>query len=110
MAPAQLSGVAGHQHGDSWKAIGDYERRSDFVVVAGGKMKCPTRYPTSWCSNGNYTRKYLKKHPQRHPHVAPPQSLCYMSISNGELGPSKGSQMSDGTSSPPYGRRPARVA
>lgn len=36
---------------ETLKAIGDYERRSDFVVVAGGKMKCPTRYPTrSWCS------------------------------------------------------------
>ena len=77
MAPAPAVRRAGHQHGDS-EAIGDYERRSDFVVVAGGKNEVPDEVPDEkLVLHGNCTRKYLKKHPNAiHIEGCPPLSLC----------------------------------
>lgn len=83
---------------ETLKAIGDYERRSDFVVVAGGKNEVPDEVPDEkLVLHGNCTRKYLKKHPNAiHIEGCPPsEPLLYMSISNGELVHGKGGQMSE---------------
>ena len=83
---------------ETLKAIGDYERRSDFVVVAGGKNEVPDEVPDEkLVLHGNCTRKYLKKHPNAiHIEGCPPsEPLLYMSISNGELVHGKVGQMSE---------------
>ena len=83
---------------ETLKAIGDYERRSDFTVVAGGKNVIPDDVDDrKLVLHGNCTRKYLKDHPNAiHIEGCPPsEPLLYMSISNGELVHGKGGQMSE---------------
>ena len=83
---------------ETLKAIGDYERRSDFTVVAGGKNVIPDDVDDrKLVLHGNCARKNLKDHPNAiHIEGCPPSKpLLYMSISNGELVHGKGGQMSE---------------
>ncbi len=83
---------------ETLKVIGDYERRSDFTVVAGGKNVIPEGVDDKkLVLHGNCTLKYLKGHPDAiHIEGCPPsEPLLYMSISNGELVHGKDGQMSE---------------
>ncbi|NCB63529.1 MAG: DUF362 domain-containing protein [Clostridia bacterium] len=83
---------------ETLKAIGDYERRSDFTVVAGPKNVIPDDVKDEkLVLHGNCTRKYLKDHPNAiHIEGCPPsEPLLYMSLSNGELVHGKDGQMSE---------------
>ncbi len=83
---------------ETLKAIGDYERRSDYTVVIGGKNEIPADTDDKkLVLHGNCTRRYLKDHPGAiHIEGCPPsEPLLYMSISNGELVDGKDGQMSE---------------
>lgn len=82
---------------ETLKAIGDYERCSDMVVVAGGKNTIPEGVSDEkLVLHGNCTKKYLKDHPNAlFIFGCPPAEPClYMTISdrkvvdgaNGQLG------------------------
>lgn len=82
---------------ETMKAIGEYEDRSDMVVVAGSKNVIPADIPDEkLVLHGNCTRRHLKEHPNAlFIFGCPPAEPClYMTLSsrtqidgaNGQLG------------------------
>ena len=82
---------------ESLKAIGEYERCSDSVIVVGGKNTIPEGVPDEKIFlHGNCTKKYLKDHPGANFLMGcpPGETSLYMSVIRGEVIDGSGDQMS----------------
>lgn len=83
---------------ETLKAIGDYERRSDMVVVAGGKNTVGADVPDEkLVLHGNCTRRHLRDHPNAlFIEGCPPAEPClYMTVSDASLVDGKDGQLGE---------------
>lgn len=81
---------------ESLKAIGEYDRCSDSVIVVGGKNTLPDDVPEEKIFlHGNCTRKYLKDKPGANwlQGCPPGETALYMSVIRGEVIDGSGDQM-----------------